>query len=159
MPRNPAQSGPKAVLEPRIDDVVPAAALPHGEVELHGAQLGPDAFGPPAVLVDGLPARVLMSRPTRLAFAVPDEAATGMIEVRNPAGVSNTVPLRIARQLSDGLHPVTSPAVSRSGMIYATISGQRGKEMPVSVVRVSPGGRGTPFVSGILNATGLAFIP
>jgi sugar lactone lactonase YvrE len=44
-------------------------------------------------------------------------------------------------------------------MIYATISGQRGKETPVSIVRVSPDGRGTPFVSGILNATGLAFSP
>ena len=30
---------------------------------------------------------------------------------------------------------------------------------PVSVVRVSPDGRGTPFVTGILNATGLAFNP
>jgi len=69
------------------------------------------------------------------------------------------VPLRVARQLSDGLHPVTSPAVSRSGMIYATISGPRGKQTPVSVVRVSPDGRGTPFVSNILNATGLAFSP
>jgi hypothetical protein len=69
------------------------------------------------------------------------------------------VPLRVARQLSEGLHPVTSPAVSRSGMIYATISGPRGKQTPVSIVRVSPDGRGTPFVTGILNATGLAFNP
>ena len=67
--------------------------------------------------------------------------------------------MRVARQLNDGLHPVTSPAVSRSGMIYATISGQRGKQTPVSVVRVSPDGRATPFVTGILNATGLAFNP
>jgi sugar lactone lactonase YvrE len=44
-------------------------------------------------------------------------------------------------------------------MIYTTISGPRGKQTPVSVVRVSPDGRGTPFVSGILNATGLAFSP
>jgi sugar lactone lactonase YvrE len=63
----------------------------------------------------------------------------------------------VAHQLSEGLHPVTSPAVSRSGMIYATISGPRGKQTPVSIVRVSPDGRGTPFVTGILNATGLAF--
>jgi sugar lactone lactonase YvrE len=82
-----------------------------------------------------------------------------MVEVRNPAGTSNGAPLRVARELSDGLHPVTSPAVSRSGMVYATISGQRGKQTPVSVVRVSPDGRGTPFVTGILNATGLAFNP
>ena len=44
-------------------------------------------------------------------------------------------------------------------MVYATISGPRGKQTPVSVVRVSPDGRGTPFVTGILNATGLAFHP
>jgi len=159
MPRTPPQSAPAALLEPRIDDVVPAAALPLGEVELLGARLGPDGFGAPAVMVDGVPAQVLMSRPTHLAFSVPADASTGLIEVRNPSGASNTVPLRIASQLSDGLHPVTSPAVSRSGMIYATISGPRGKQTPVSVVRISPGGNGTPFVTGILNATGLAFSP
>ena len=69
MPRTPAQSA--ALSDPHIDDIVPAAALPLGEVELHGARLGPDGFGPPAVLVDDQPAQVLMSRPTRLAFARP----------------------------------------------------------------------------------------
>jgi sugar lactone lactonase YvrE len=100
-----------------------------------------------------------MSRPSRLAFHVPDQATTGMVTVSNSAGTGNATPLRVARQLSDGLHPVTNPVVSRSGMIYATISGQRGKQTPVSVVRVSPDGRGIPFVTGILNATGLAFSP
>ena len=150
---------PRTQPEPRIDDVVPAAALPHAEVELLGAYLGPHNFGPPAVLVDGASAHVQMSRPSRLSFLVPENSSTGLVEVRTPAGASNTAPLRVARQLSNGLHPVTSPAVSRSGMIYATISGQRGKQTPVSVVRVSPDGRGTPFVTGILNATGLAFNP
>jgi sugar lactone lactonase YvrE len=159
MPRTPSQSGADTYPTPRVEDVVPAAALPLGEVELTGAFLGPDGFGPPAVLVDGHPAHVLMSRPTRLAFRVPEDASTGMIEVRNPGGASNAAPLRIARQLNDGLHPVTSPAVSPSGMIYATISGPRGKQTAVSVVRISPDGRGTPFVTGILNATGLAFSP
>jgi sugar lactone lactonase YvrE len=159
MARTPAQNPPVAVPAPRIDEVVPAAALPLGEVELVGANLGPHAFGPPAVLVDGESAHILMSRPTRLAFRVPEQASTGIIEVRSPAGPGNSVPIRIAHQLNDGLHPVTNPAVSRSGMIYATISGPRGKQTPVSIVRVSPDGRGTPFVTGILNATGLAFSP
>jgi sugar lactone lactonase YvrE len=159
MPRPRTPSAAEVLPDPRIDDIVPAAALPLGDVELIGAHLGPFAFGPPAVLVDGHPAHVLLSRPTRLALRVPEEASTGLIEVRSPSGASNTVPLRVARQLSEGLHPVTSPAVSRSGMIYATISGPRGKLTPVSIVRVSPDGRGTPFVTGILNATGLAFNP
>jgi sugar lactone lactonase YvrE len=145
--------------EPRIDDIVPAAALPLGEVEIVGANLGPNTFGPPVVVLGTHTAQVLMSRPGRVAFRVPEQGTTGLVEVRTPTGVSNAAPLRVARELSSGLHPVTSPAVSRSGMVYATISGQRGKQTPVSVVRVSPDGRGTPFVTGILNATGLAFSP
>jgi sugar lactone lactonase YvrE len=159
MPQTTSQSAAEAFAAPRIDDVVPAAALPSGEIELTGANLGPVGPVLPTVLVDGLPAQVLMSRPSRLAFRVPEEATTGMVMVTNSAGAGNAAPLRIARQLSDGLHPVTNPVVSRSGMIYATISGQRGKQTPVSIVRISPDGRGTPFVTGILNATGMAFSP
>lgn len=142
---------------PHIDDVNPAAALPLGDIELTGSHLGPGLSGPPLAVVDGSVAHILLSRPGRIVLRVPELANTGMIEVRSNGGSSNTVPLRVARELSSGLHPVTSPAVSRSGMVYATISGQRGKATPVSVVRVSPDGRGTPFVTGILNATGLAF--
>jgi sugar lactone lactonase YvrE len=156
MPRSRSQSA-ETLPDPRIDDVVPAAALPLGEIELTGAYLGPNSAGPPEVLVDGQNAQILMSRPDRIAVRVPEDASTGLISVRNHSRSSNTVPLRVAHQLSDGLHSVTNPAVSRSGMIYATISGPRGKQTPVSVVRVNPDGRGTPFVTGILNATGLAF--
>lgn len=164
MPRTRSQSATEDVFaDPRIDEVVPSAALPLGEVELAGAHLGPHlgphSAGPPVVLVGTHPAHVTMSRPGRIAFRVPADAASGLIEVRSPEGVSNGVPLSVARELTSGLHPVTSPAVSRSGMIYATISGPRGKQTPVSVVRVSPDGRATPFVTGILNATGLAFSP
>ncbi len=160
MPRTRAQSAREGKIpEPRIDDIVPPSALPLGEVELIGANLGPHEFGPPVVVIGTQPAQVLMSRPGRVAFRVPEQATSGLIEVRTPTGVSNAAPLRVAHELSNGLHPVTSPAVSRSGMIYATISGQRGQQTPVSVVRVSPDGRGTPFATGILNATGLAFSP
>jgi sugar lactone lactonase YvrE len=160
MARTRSQSATEDVFaDPRIDDVTPASALPLGEVEITGVHLGPHSLGPPVVLVGTQPAQVLMSRPNRLAFRVPEEATTGLIEVRSPVGVSNAAPLRVAHELTSGLHPVTSPAVSRSGMVYSTISGPRGKQTPVSVVRVSPDGRATPFVTGILNATGLAFSP
>ena len=155
----PAIPQSAAEFTPRIDDVLPAAALPGGDVELTGANLGPIGSALPTVLVDGHSAHILMSRPGALALRVPEKATTGLIEVRNSAGSSNAAPLRVGRQLLEGLHPVTNPAVSRSGMVYATISGQRGKQTPVSVVRGSSDGRGTPFVSGILNATGLAFSP
>ena len=159
MPRSSPQPDFASSPLPRVEGVDPAAALPMGEVELTGNYLGPHAFGLPAVYIDGDAAHILMSRPKRLAFRVPGSASVGTIEVHTPAGTANTATVRVARKLTDGLHPVTSPAVSRSGMIYATISGQRGKMTPVSVVRISVDGRTTPFVTGLLNATGLAFNP
>jgi len=144
---------------PRVDAVTPTDALPLGEVELTGVGLGPLETGLPEVVVDGQSAHLLMCRPTRLTFQLPAQTSAGLIEVRTAAGASNAAVLNVARQLADGLHPVTSPAVSRAGMIYATISGQRGKPTPISIVRVSPDGQATPFVTGILNATGLAFSP
>ena len=71
MPRARSQSA-EILPEPRIDSVCPVAALPLGEVELLGAHLGPDTYGPPAVLIDGESAQVLMSRPTRLALRIPE---------------------------------------------------------------------------------------
>lgn len=149
---------PELPAAPRIADVQPAAALPGGDVELLGEHLGPVDGVAPIVTVDDERAQVLLSRPGKLELRVPADARTGLIEVSNNAGVA-AAPLRVGRMLSDGLHPVTSPAISASGMIYVTISGPRGKQTPVSVVRVSPDGHGTPFVSDILNATGLAFHP
>jgi len=134
----PQSAREESTPEPRIDDLVPPAALPLGEVEIVGAHIGPHTFGPPVVVIGTHSAHVLMSKPERVAFRVPEQATTGLVEVRTPTGVSNAVPLSVARELTTGLHPVTSP---------------------VSVVRVSPDGRGTPFVTGILNATGLAFSP
>lgn len=151
------------MLPPTIESVTPPAALPGGDIEVRGSNLGARGSVMPAVLVDGLSANLLMSRPSRLAFRVPEAASdrfsAGLIEVRNPDGASNAAQIQVARLLSDGLHPVTSPVVSRSGMTFATISGPRGKQTPVSIVRISPDRVGTPFVSGILNPTGLAFDP
>lgn len=149
----------QAASAPRIESVAPSAALPGGDVELRGSHLGARTLTLPTVTVDGVRAHLLMSRNDRLAFRVPGGAAIGHVEVRNSEGAATFSPLHIARELSDGLHPVTSPAVSRSGNIYATISGPRGKQTPVSIVRIGPDRVGTPFVSGILNPTGLAFDP
>ena len=52
MPRN-SESAPGVNSLPRVDDVVPAAALPLGEVELTGVFLGPHSSGLPTVFVDG----------------------------------------------------------------------------------------------------------
>jgi sugar lactone lactonase YvrE len=58
-----------------------------------------------------------------------------------------------------GLHQVDNPAFDSEGRLYVTYSGPRGQEAPVSVFRVGIPGAREPFVSGIVNATSLAFGP
>ncbi len=144
---------------PTIEQTSPAMALPGAEIALLGSSLGATAAHLPTVTVGGQAAQLVMSRTDRIVARLPEQARTGMVEVVRDGERSDPIPIIVARQLSDGLHPVTSPVVSRSGMIYTTISGPRGKQTPVSIVRISPDGEGTPFVSGILNATGLAIHP
>src|SRR4249920_1349253 len=58
-----------------------------------------------------------------------------------------------------GLHQVDNPIFDRDGNLFVTYSGSRGQESPVSVFRVTRAGTREPFVSGIVNATSMAFGP
>ena len=156
----PQASTQSVYSRPRIDDVLPAAALPRGEVELTGANLGPVGSALPAVLVDGHPAHLLMSRPARLALPRPRPGH------HRPHRGPQRLRHQQRRPASRGPPALRGPAPGHQPRrqplrhdLRHHLSGQRGKQTPVSVVRVSPDGRGTPFVTGILNATGLAFNP
>ena len=53
----------------------------------------------------------------------------------------------------------TVPVFDSSGNLFVTYSGSRGQESPVSIFRVTSAGTREPFVSGIVNATSMAFGP
>lgn len=154
---------------PRIDAVSPGAALPGGEVELRGANLGAVAApqsephrwaGPewrrPVAMLGDIAAPVLLSRSGRLVLRVPEEAESGRLRILQNGAQSNAVDVRVASILATGVHSVASPVMDHSGNIYVTFSGQRGQETPVSVFRIERDGEMRPFVRGIMNATGLA---
>ena len=154
---------------PRIDAVSPGAAMPGGDLEIRGANLGgvpvtraepgtvggPEFRRPVAMLGD-LAAPVLLSRGARLTLRVPEEAESGRLRILQNGAQSNAVDVRVANLIATGAHVVASPVMDRDGNIYATFSGQRGQETPVSVFRIERDGEMRPFVRGIMNATGLA---
>jgi sugar lactone lactonase YvrE len=137
---------------PRIESAMPDAALPGGEVEVRGTQLGALRSRLPVAVLDGILAPVLLSRSNRMIVRIPDDVQTGRLEIRQNGQVSNTIRLKIARLITGNLHP----AVDAEGNIYSTDSGPRGQKTAVSVYRITPSGEMQPFVSGITNATGLA---
>jgi len=154
---------------PRIDVISPAAALPGGDVEVRGANLGaiaatraePNRVGGaewrrPVAMLGDLAAPVLLSRGARMLLRVPEEAETGRLRILQNGAQSNAVEVRVASLIASGVHAVSSPVMDHSGNIYVTFSGQRGQETPVSVFRIERDGEMRPFVRGIMNATGLA---
>ncbi len=62
-------------------------------------------------------------------------------------------------QIADNLHPVANPAVDAEGNIYVTYSGQRGQKVPVSLYKVTANYQVKPFVTEMMNPTGLALDP
>ena len=141
---------------PRIEATLPDAALPGGEIEIRGTQLGAVRSRLPVAVLDGIVAPVLLSRSNRMIVRIPDDVQSGRLEIRQNGQSSNTVRLKIARLITGNLHPVSNPAVDSEGNIYSTDSGSRGQKTAVSVYRITPSGEMQPLVSGITNATGLA---
>ena len=110
------------------------------------------------VTVGEVPAQVVFASPKRLVVVVPSDVPGGDVEVRSrQAGWSAA--LTVGGTWAAGLHQVDSPVFDPEGNLLVTYSGPRGQESPVSVFRVTPSGSRQPFVSGIVNATSLAYGP
>jgi len=148
---------------PHIDRIDPAAAMPGGEVQVHGANLGPllaphgDKL-PTATIGDTL-AHTTLSRPTRAIVRIPEGSISGDLVLQRDGNTSNAVPLSVAVPMAENLHPVANPAVDANGNVYTTISGPRGQQVPVSIFKIERDFQLRPFVRDLLNATGLAFDP
>lgn len=142
---------------PHIDSILPAAAIPGGEIELRGTNLGPTETEIPRVWVGKEQALVLLSRRDRILLQTPPASRGAQAEVQREGLASNAVPLRVAQPLAEEIHAVANPAIDADGNVFTTFSGSRGQETAVSVFRISPEGDKESFLTGIVNATGLAF--
>jgi hypothetical protein len=88
---------------------------------------------------------------------VPDAAIVGEVQVSAGSAVSATHETHLGIQIAESLHPVANPAVDREGNVYTTFSGSRGHKAPVSIYKTDTSYNTRPFVTDLMNATGLAF--
>ena len=143
-----------------IKNVVPKAALPGGEViiEYSGYELA--GTSQPEVRFGDFAAQVTMASSNHIIAKVRElsaELGTSELIVATNGDTSRPFPYEIGKKLASNLHPVANPAIDADGNIYATYSGRRGQKTPVSIYKITPKGAVTPFVTDIMNATGLAF--
>lgn len=138
----------------------PLRVIEGGRLWLRGAGLPVPTAHEDLCLIGGVPARTLFAAPDRMAVEVPAGLDGGRTEVKVPWLPGATLFVDIGVGLATGLHQVDNPAIDREGRVYVTYSGSRGQQAPVSIFRVTePGGPREPFVTGIVNATSMAFGP
>jgi DNA-binding beta-propeller fold protein YncE len=147
-----------ASTKPHLNSFTPPAAMPGGEVEVRGANLGPTPASLHASIGD-IASPILLTRPTRATVRVPDGTISGDILLHRIGEISNPLHLRVAVPMAENLHPVANPAVDATGQIFATVSGTRGQQVPVSIFCIQRDLQIRPFVRELLNPTGLAFGP
>jgi len=144
---------------PHIERISPMAAVPGGEITIYGRGFTSRHGAPPQVRFGECEAPLTLSSGRRLIARVPEAVTGNTVQVVSGANESAPHPVALAYQIADNLNPVANPAVDSNGNIYVTFSGPRGQRVPVSLYKISPSYAVKPFVTSLINPTGLAIGP
>jgi sugar lactone lactonase YvrE len=138
---------------PEIQAVHPLNAIPGGDFHIHGSALaGADR---PQVMFGESQAPIIIGSEEFVIARVPDGASSGELTISHHDRSSLPYTCHIGIQIADSVHPVANPAVDAMGNVYTTLSGSRGQKTPVSVYRVDTENRMKPFLSDLMNPTGV----
>ena len=141
---------------PLIDRISPSAAIPGGEIAIYGSGFTSRHGVRPMVRFGEAEGTLALASNNRLIVRVPENASGGAVQVVQSEQESQPYPVSVAFQIADNLHPVANPAVDPNGNIYVTFSGPRGQRVPVSLYKISSSYTVKPFVTSLINPTGLA---
>ena len=140
--------------------VHPAAGVEGGEVIITCTGYDTSRYVDCRVMFGPQRGRLISASPGRVIAAIPESAIgaeSDVLQLFDGHG-SAQAPFITGRKLADHLHPVANPAIDPDdGSIYVTLSGTRGQNVPVSIYKISPDQTVAPFLSEIVNPTGLAF--
>jgi sugar lactone lactonase YvrE len=149
--------------QPVIEKLLPNAGVEGGEIVIACKDFTFATHDRARVTFGGVATRPISASPTRVIAPVPSFTfLTGDVQVAIDAdgNPSEGKQFTIGQKLAENLHPVANPAYDRdTGAIYTTLSGTRGQKIPVSVYKITPEGESEPFISDLVNPTGIAFSP
>src|SRR5258708_13112325 len=123
---------------PRIDTLAPAAAIPGGEIVIHGSGFASRTGARPIVHFGEGEASLVLATDNRLIARVPDNASGGTVRVATTESDSQPHPLSIPVQIADNLHPVANPAVDANAHVYVTFTSPPAPPVPVSLSTLPP---------------------
>lgn len=150
------------MVQPVIESLMPGAGIEGGEIVINCNNFIFSTYDQARVNFGSIDSRLISASPTRVIAPVPPSTLVGGGEIRvtleSNGETSKGYPFILGYKLAENLHPVSNPAYDRdSGAIYTTLSGSRGQKVPVSVYKITSDGDSEPFLTDMVNPTGLAF--
>ena len=143
--------------KPFVENISPRAATAGGEIQIRGKHFCADPNKRAQVRFGGVESSLVVSSDKYVVARVPEGAVSCGMTVGSEAVWSEPVATEIAISIAENMHPVANPAVDSDGNIFVTFSGSRGQKVPVSIYKIDTNYNVTPFVTEIMNPTGLAF--
>ncbi len=143
-----------------IQSTLPRAGVEGGEVVITCRGFDASDYSTCRVMFGDQPGRLVSASPKRVIAAVPEcEMGVGAGELRlESRGGTQTAPFIMGAKIADNVHPVANPVIDRDdGSIYVTLSGTRGQKVPVSIYKIEPDETVSPFISDLVNPSGMAF--
>ena len=147
------------VAKNHIVSIHPLWAIEGGRITVNGSNLIAEGARLPEVYFGSEQAQIIHASSQSVSLIVPTGLKRGHTPVKFGGALGETVFVEIGLRVASGLHQVDNPVIDSEGYLYLTYSGVRGEQSPVSVFRVRRDGFREPFVSGITNATSMAFGP
>ena len=143
--------------KPLISEVRPGAAITGGEIFIRGTGFRFLNGHRPRVNFGDVEGAVVISSENFLVAKVPEGAISGEVTINIGDQRSDAHAFEVAVAIADNLHPVANPVLDQQGNIYATFSGSRGQKAPVSIYKIDLNYTVKPFVTQMMNPTGMAF--
>jgi len=139
----------------RITGVSPLSGVPGGRllVRCRGFEPGLES----KVFLGNVEAFIVSASEDCVLIQLPESPCSLGLTLRAGDETSPLFPFNLAVRLAAELHPVMNPVIAPDGSIITTISGGRGQEVDMPLVRVTRQGDKIPYSCEITNPTGLAF--
>jgi hypothetical protein len=141
----------------KILEVNPPSVIPGGEIFIRWTGAEVHSYTRPVVHFGRGQGHLVSSSPDLIVVNVPEETSSTEVYVSLNGKQTNKVPCEIAKLVASNLHVVANPALDIEGNLFTTFSGRRGEKVQNSVFKISSSGPAQPFVSELMNPTGVAF--
>lgn len=141
-----------------IKKILPAAGVEGGEIQIACEGFDSTDYSKCSICFGDETGRIIGASPDKVVAQIP-EGSGGCDYLELIGGeFSKQAGFILGRRIASELHPVANPAIDpESGSVYVTRSGTRGQKVPVSVYQIDSRDNVSPYLSDVVNPTGLAF--